>query len=286
MKKKKEEGGGKKVMVFGLVVLVFFLIIAYFKSWDGKSDFVVASLGEKELHILSFSPARGVVSWYLIPEEISLLVPGGYGWYPVSSLKGLIEQEKKENLLEDLLFLNFGLVVNDGILGSFSTTDKVGDLLKSSKMGLMDRLKIRFFTDRNYNTGLKKIEGGLLELEGGRVVVDKDRWLGNWVRDLADAQLVGEGLGVEILNGGVGGGGALKVGRILSMMGLDVVSIANTEEDEGDCRVEYRKEVLDSRSLFKLREVLSEKLDFEEKSELDTDFLIVLKEGCFLDIDE
>jgi len=272
----------------GLLVFLFlcFSFFYYYRSWDRKSDFLLVFLGKEELHLLNFSPARETVNWYVLDSNVSLLVPGGYGWYPVNSLAGLIRQEDKEGLADEILFMNFGLVADQVTLTSFDETGDLMGLLKQSKVDLLSRWKLKFFAEKNYNPGPFKMRSGLIEVGGERRSIDRNQWLGVWVRDLADTGIVEGDFSLEILNGGARDGSALRMGELMSMAGLDVTKTADLSDEDGNCRVEYRQEVGDSKPLRNWRKIFRDRVLFFEKEELNTDFKLVITKDCFLDIEE
>jgi len=272
---------GLSLLVFGFL---FFCIFYYFRTWDRKGDFLLVFLGKEELHLLNFSPAREMVNWYVLDSDISLLVPGGYGWYPVSSLAGLIEQEGEEGLADEILFMNFGLVADKIAMTSFDETRDLRRLLNQSEIGLPDRWKLKFFAEENYSQGPFEIKSGLIEVSEERKGIDRNWWLGAWVRDLADAKIIEGDFSLEILNGGAGNGSALRIGELMSMAGLDVTKIADISDEDGDCRVEYGQEVGDTEVLRDWRKVFKDKVLFFEKEDLNSDFRLVITKDCFLDI--
>ncbi len=271
------------LLVFGFLFFCFFY---YFRTWDRKSDFLLVFLGKEELHLLNFSPAREKVNWYVLDSDISLLVPGGYGWYPVSSLAGLIEQEGKEGLADEILFMNFGLVADKITMASFDETSDLVRLLNQSGVSLLNRWKLKFFVEKNYSQGPFEIESGLIEVSEERRGIDRNWWLGAWVRDLADAEIIEGDFSLEILNGGAGNGSALRIGELMSMAGLDVTKIADISDEDGSCRVEYGQEVGDSEVLRGWRKIFKDRVLFFEKEDLNSDFRLVITKDCFLDIDE
>lgn len=271
------------LLVFGFLGFCFYYS---YQSWNRKRDFLLVFLGREELHLLNFSPAREAVNWYVLDSDISLLVPGGYGWYPVNSLAGLIQQEDKEGLADEILFMNFGLIADRIVLTSFDKADGLGDLLKQSGIGFLSRWKLKFFAEKNYNPGPFRIKDGLVEVNEERKSIDRNWWLGAWVRDLADSEIIERDFSLEILNGGAGNGSALRMGELMSMAGLNVTKVADLSDEDGNCRVEYRPGVGKTRTLYNWRKVFKDRVLFFEKEELDSDFRLIITKDCFLDIDE
>jgi hypothetical protein len=288
--KKKERGVRFYVWVGGLFLAIFsFCLFFYFKSWDEKSDYLLVSLGKEEMHIINFSPDREAVNWYVLDSKISVLVPSGYGWYPVSSLAGLIDQENQPELISDLLFINFGLVADRIVVGSFGQVKNLRDLLSYSKIGLIDTWKLRAFGSRNYSPDRRYLREGLVELEDGKRTIDRSWWLGNWVKDISDSKIVEEDFDFEVLNEGARNGAALRMGELILMSGLNLHRVddfwSDRETDRGTCRMEYLKENKDSVFLADFRKMAQGRVEFVEQEGLETDFRLVITENCFLDVE-
>lgn len=210
------------------MVLIISLGLWKNREFD-RSDFRIAIVNNKGLLLKSVSDDRRMVNTLGIGNEVEVWIPRGLGWYKSSKVLGVLDQEKKKNLIDEVLFYNFGFVPDviiggDGVnwLTNWQVINKWGWLNYLNYRLKSESMMIRSET---INDDLTKSEDHLNE------VVQ---------RDFADSRLLREELRISIYNVGQMKGIANFMARNLEWAGLTVVGIDNYQSDDIEqCLVEY-----------------------------------------------
>ena len=108
----------KSKLFLGLMVLVVLLTSVIFskgfKKNEEGSDFRIGIVADDGIALVSFSKERQMINVLKTQSESQVWIPKGMGWYRSEVVKKILQQEKKENLIGEMLFYNFGF-----------TTDKI-----------------------------------------------------------------------------------------------------------------------------------------------------------------
>ncbi|HOZ80708.1 MAG TPA: hypothetical protein PK370_00610 [Candidatus Woesebacteria bacterium] len=190
-----------------LIGLLVGMYLVWNQKLSQKGDWIVASLNDQGIEIVSVSLEKKFVSKLVIKGETKVWVPGGYGWYSVDKIKALLEQEKKINLKDKILWFNLGILPDNWV-------NNVEDWRK----------KIWWQENR-----MVKIEEEITDLSAGNRGT-----IGELVmRDMSRSHKF-EGIKMSIYNTSNSSGLASIIANNMERLGVLVVDVANKKEDLGD----------------------------------------------------
>ncbi len=200
------------------------LLLAFFwrdYRWDGKKDIRIGMIDDEGLIVMVISPTRRMINKLITVKNTPIWVSGGYGYYEAEKVKKLLLQEKKENLIKEIFFYNFGVMV-DKI--EWNKKEISPDLL-----GIIGYIRFRL-SEENY---LNNIEYLTTSKEDNERILDEVA-----VRDLADSSLLEENMKVNVYNSSDVSGLAGFLGKRLDWMGLTVIGINNSIiKEDFFCRI-------------------------------------------------
>lgn len=169
-------------------------------------------LGDREVVLETASAKRELLSEIRIAEGVKLWIPEGLGWYEAGKIKKLLEQEKKMDLVPQIMFFNFGFSADRVV----TTEDQVGWRVPERKL----------------NRKTETVAGKLADNEEMLNLV--------MVRDMADSRLLAEDIRVSVYNTGKSPGLAALATKMLERAGLTVVTVDNYPEmEETGCRIRW-----------------------------------------------
>lgn len=107
-------------IILGLSLVVFLvvaiLISSLKKRSEDGSDYKIGILADDGIAMVSMSRERQMINYLSLSNDSQVWIPGGMGWYRNQVIKKVLTQEKKVNLLKDILFFNFGFVVDKTVV--------------------------------------------------------------------------------------------------------------------------------------------------------------------------
>jgi len=271
MKKFRIKGRTKKIcwmitiilLVIGLVMLIFLFFVDN-KSEKG-ADLKLGILGDNGVELVSISTDRKMINVLDLNGEVKLWIPGGLGWYRDSIIKKVLTQEKKINLVDDILFYNFGF-----------KADKILVLKNKADWKKRYWLKYRLASNKML----------IKEETINKDMATQDDFLSEiMVRDFAETNLVNEELKLSVFNLSEVNGLASFMSKRLEWMGFSVVSIENiTDDNIKKCLVNFGPKVRESNSWNYINELFdcdkkydANLNDFEVEFYFDDNFSSVIK---------
>lgn len=230
----------KKIILI-LLVVVFILGLIVFIFLKNKeiqgSDFKIGILADDGIALVSISKERKMINVLKVDPEAKIWIPGGLSWYRNITLKKILYQEKKVELLSDIIFFNFGY-----------KADKLLYLKKADDWKNIYWWKLAF-----YNNFLVKEE-----------VVKKDIDLSDdfldevIVRDFAETKVIYEDIKLSIINTTDVTGLAAFMTKRFERLGFSVVSIGNDFSNQNkNCQIRYSKDVSMTYSLFLIKKIIT-----------------------------
>jgi hypothetical protein len=215
-------------ILFGVLVLIILLgliiVSLVYQRDEQGSDFKIGILADNGVGLVSISKERKMINVLKIDPEAKLWIPGGLGWYRNITVKKILQQERKTDLLGDILFYNFGFKA-DKLLFLKNVEDWKNKLW----------WKLIF----NNNSYLTKEE--FLDKD-----VDKsDDFLDEvMIRDFSETKVVNEDLKLSIINATEIDGLANFMTKRFERLGFSIISVgSNNGEGIGECMVLYGKGV-------------------------------------------
>ena len=143
------------VLIFVLVIMI--LISSFKKKSQAGSDYRIGILAEDGISMVTISPERQMINFLSLNSDSQVWIPGGMGWYRNEVIKKILVQEKKTNLINEILFYNFGFVA-DRIINLNQTGDwqsklwllllRNNDLIKKTEVMAGDVDKNEAFLDK------------------------------------------------------------------------------------------------------------------------------------------
>lgn len=213
-------------MILGLVIVG----MGYEIRKNNDSDFKVVTVDDSGIVIRSVSWQRRMVNELVVGKGVPVWVPEGMGWYDSDKIKKLLDQEKKYDLIDKLVFYNFGIVPDVTVFNSHDNWLYNAKTLRS--WGLADFLRYLFSQSKmmskrevlteNYKTDEGKMEE-IME------------------RDFADNRLLNEDLKLTIYNSSQSSGLANFMSKILEKAGFTVVGVDNYTGTVEGCKIMYGK---------------------------------------------
>lgn len=221
----------KRVYLLGILSTLFLLAIVIFGLLKGKnkrsSDFKIGVLADDGIALVSISLERKMINVLKLGDESKLWIPGGLGWYRNISIKQILKQEKKIDLIDEVFFYNFGFKADRIVV-----LDEIDDWKK--KFWLRFRL--------NYNNVLMKEEVIKGDLKDQANLFDEVM-----IRDFSETNLVREDLLLSVFNTTEINGLAGFLSRRLEWLGFSVMTIETLDDEKVDnCLIKYGSQVDDS----------------------------------------
>jgi len=220
----------KIFLILGMLVLLGlmgFLLLT--KKEEQGSDFKIGILADDGVALVSISKDRKMINVLKIDPEAKLWIPGGLGWYRNITIKKILQQEKKTNLLGDIIFYNFGY-----------RSDKLLYLKKTD-----DWKNVYWWKLIYYNNFLTKEELVKKDIDLSDDFLDEVM-----VRDFAQTKVIGEDLKLSIINTTEVGGLANFMTKRFERLGFSVILVGNDfGEVKKGCQILYGQETSGTYSL-------------------------------------
>jgi len=246
MKKFKRKWGKLILLaILGLFLIFwggFFLIK---KTSIKGDDFKLAILADDGVALVSISPERKMINTLRLKDDARLWIPGGLGWYRNVVIKGLLKQEKKMDLVDELFFYNFGFKA-DRIL----VLDKIDDW------------KIKYWFKYRLNSSKMLLKE---ELINGDIAAEENLLDEVMVRDFSETNLAKEDLKLSVFNLTNINGLANFMARRFEWLGFSVTSTESLVDMEVDsCLIKYGSEVDKSLGWKTINELITCKKEYDE----------------------
>jgi hypothetical protein len=229
----------RKVLLFlGLALLAGLIWFIFFNKRDVKgSDFKIGILAEDGVSLVSISKERKMINVLKIDPEAKLWIPSGLGWYRNVVIKKVLQQEKKTNLLSDIIFYNFGY--------------KPDKLLYLKTID--DWKNIYWWKLVYYNNYLIKDEWVRNDIDLSDDFLDEVM-----VRDYAQTKVIDEDLKLSIINTSNVNGLANFMTKRFERLGFSVISVGNDfDEKRNGCEVFYGRDTANSYSLSLIKKIIN-----------------------------
>ena len=219
--------GNKKIFlgVGVLVILVVLVILSVFnKNKNNGSDLKIGILADDGVAIVSISPQRKMINVLRVDPESQIWIPGGLGWYRNIVVKKILQEEKKTDLMNNVLFYNFGFV-----------PDRIVILKK------IDGWKSKFWWQLMLDNNQFLIKEEILKNDTDQ----SDDFLDEiMVRDFSETKVVNEDLKLSVINLTNEDGLATFMTKRFERLGFSVVSMSNDNGGEiKTCQVSYGPKV-------------------------------------------
>lgn len=216
-----------KIRVLAIIVLIGLGLVAWWmagSSWDGKSDFKMGVLSNDNLWLVSVSPERKLTNVMKINPDVEVWIPGGMGWYKVGVLKKILEQEKNQDKLGEILFYNFGFMVSRVAVMNGENWSKPSLLV--GEMGIFGYF--RYFIE---NRQMLAREETLTQSQmANGTLLDE-----TLPRDFADNKTLSDDITVTIINTSEYSGLANFISQRLEWSGISVISTENGTDKVSNC---------------------------------------------------
>ncbi len=235
----------KILFILGLLIIFVLLFFIFFKKNTNKgSDFKIGILADDGVALVSISAERKMINVLKIDPEAKLWIPGGMGWYRNIAVKKILQQEKKIDLLDDIIFYNFGYKV-----------DKL--IYPRSVDGWKN---IYWWKLLYYGNFLTKEEIVKNDTDLSEDFLDEVM-----IRDFAETKIIQEDLKLSIINTTDVSGLANFMTKRFERLGFSVISVGNnTDGDSKTCQILYGKEVSGTYSL----SLIIDTLDCQSRQDL------------------
>ena len=227
----------KILFILGLLIIFVLLFFIFFKKNTNKgSDFKIGILSEDGVALVSISAERKMINVLKIDPEAKLWIPGGMGWYRNIAIKKILQQEKKIDLLDDIIFYNFGYKADKLIY------PRSVDGWKS----------IYWWKLLYYGNFLTKEEIVKNDTDLSEDLLDEVM-----IRDFAETKIIKEDLKLSIVNTTNVSGLANFMTKRFERLGFSVISVGNDlGGGEKTCQILYGKEVVDTYSLALIKQII------------------------------
>lgn len=212
----------KVKIIFGLVLILFLIGAVVFSSLKKQeekgSDYKIGILADDGIAMVTISKERQMINFLSLSLESQVWIPGGMGWYRNQVIKKILVEEKKTDLMEDILFYNFGFVADKVVV-----LDQTGDWKGKFWWRLL----------RNNNL-INKTEELTGDTDKNEVFLDKIM-----VRDFSETKVVNDDLKVSVINSSNLDGLANFITEKLERAGFSVVSVNNGDGILEKCKLLY-----------------------------------------------
>lgn len=223
--------------IIGFLILgVMIGLLMVVKNQRVGSDFKIGILAEDGVALASFSKERKMINVLKVDPEAKLWIPSGLGWYRNIVIKKVLKQEKKLDLLGDIIFYNFGY--------------KADKLLYLEKVD--DWKNVYWWKLGFYNNFFNKEE-----------LVTKDSDLSDdfldevMIRDFAETRVINEDLKLSIINMTEISGLAGFMTKRFERLGFSVILVGNENNQIiANCQILYGQEVRDTYSLSLIKNLI------------------------------
>lgn len=228
----------KLSLVLGLLIVLTLLFFLFFKKNTNKgSDFKIGILSDDGVVLVSISAERKMINVLKIDPEAKLWIPGGLGWYRNIAVKKILQQEKKNDLLDEIIFYNFGYKADKLIYS------KSADSWKN----------IYWWKLLYYGNFLTKEEIVKNDTDLSEDFLDEVM-----IRDFAETKIIKEDLKLSIINTTNVGGLANFMTKRFERLGFSVISVGNDlGGGEKTCQILYGNDVTGTYSLSLIKEILN-----------------------------
>lgn len=207
------------VIGFLAVSMVILLLIFFFKKKNNGSDYKIGVLADDGIAMVSISKDRQMINVLKLEPESQVWIPKGMGWYRNEVVKKILQQEKKVDLLDDLLFYNFGFIPDEVII-----------------IKRIDSWKNKFWWKLMWNGNLLNKE------ETMKGNVDKnDAFLDEiMIRDFSETRVVGEDIKLSVINLSEADGLANFMTTKMERLGFSITSVTSDNIfEDNKCRILY-----------------------------------------------
>lgn len=230
----------KKLFLF-LGLLIFLVPLVWFlffrENQELGSDFKIGVLADDGVALVSISKGRKMINVLKIDPEAKLWIPAGLGWYRNIAIKKILQQEKKINLFDDIIFYNFGY--------------KADKLLYLKTID--DWKNVYWWKLIYYNNFLIKEEMVKKDIDLSEDFLDEVM-----VRDFAQSKIIEEDLKLSIINITEVGGLANFMTKRFERLGFSVIFVGNDISGEKKkCQILYGKETGSTYSLSLIKKIIN-----------------------------
>ena len=242
----------KKKIILALSLILFFLTVVLItslkKKTEGASDYKIGILADDGIAMVSISKERQMVNYLSLSADSQIWIPGGMGWYRNQVLKRILVEEKKTDLIREVLFYNFGFVA-----------DKIVMLNKTDNW--QQKFWWLLFRKNNLIRKTEKIDG---DIDTNEIFLDKIM-----LRDFSETKIVNDDLKLSVINLSNMDGLANFISERLERAGFSVISVdGNDDEISENCRLLYADGVEKSFSWLVLGDIF-EKCEVKNDSSLN-----------------
>lgn len=276
-KKRARKGFFQSLLKTVLICLILIIGFFFFRNREYFSN----SFGERgRVAILFYSTNDSLLAvldstgnslvFIKIPSDLYVELPGDYGDYKFGTIYKLGEIDKKgKKLIEGAAMNLFGMKV-DGVVNVKGDID-FKDIKRSALLLLPKELNLGYLKFWWNAKRLKPSETKFFDLRESDSVSDLllpdnskalkfdsyyfDKQIGNLY--LKDSLVISEMLKIEVLNGADISGLGEKMARYFTNLGLNVLSVSNSEKEAFACKVKYAPKVAKSYTLYKVIRDLS-----------------------------
>ena len=201
-----------------LVLGVMILVSSFRKREEKGSDYRIGILADDGISMITISSERQMINFLSLEPNSLVWIPEGMGWYRNEVIKKILVQEKKTNLVNKILFYNFGFVADKTVV-----LNKTGDW----------QSRFWWLLLRN-NDLIKKTEKMTGDVDKNEAFLDKIM-----VRDFSETKVINDDLKLSIINVSDFDGLANFVTEKLERAGFSVISVTNGEESLEKCKILY-----------------------------------------------
>lgn len=198
------------ILILGIMALVFGTMV---KSIGQEKEWLVVVYGNWGMRVVNWSPKRKMVATAIVPKQVPIWVPGGWGWYETGNLEKVAQLDGGKNIMDKVIFYNFGLLP-DKIINSKEelSVDQVWRkwskgrwlwwkwegsswIIREDELGLAETGEIFNNWDKQVITGYTPIDRGGVEWRVyngteqkglGSFMAQRLVWAGMWVSNVAN----------------------------------------------------------------------------------------------------
>ncbi len=216
-----------KVLTLFLIPLILFVILMLTtKYWDGVHKLVLASESEEGIDLTVYDPSADSITDIFIPGSTEVEVAGNLGKWRLKAVSKLGEKEgNSKRLLADTITKHFRFPIYNAELG-------LGDKIRVYIYNLTLKNYKRERIDLSDTKYLKRTT--LSDGEAGYVVSGKIP--ADIAAIFSDSSLTGSLVRTKIVDRS-GGNLGERIGEIVEVLGLKVISVSDEEVADGGCRV-------------------------------------------------